>query len=98
MICIEFCNHKYTVFRVKVNRMAMNYDKLWKLLIDKKMIKKDLREMAGLSTNVIAKMGKGGDVSTEVLCKICTVLNCRLEDIVEIVPDHKNNKNLQKGN
>lgn len=78
--------------------MAMNYDKLWKLLIDKKMIKKDLREMAGLSTNVIAKMGKGGDVSTEVLCKICTVLNCRLEDIVEIVPDHKNNKNLQKGN
>lgn len=76
--------------------MAMNYDKLWKLLIDKKLIKKDLREMAGLSTNVIAKMGKGGDVSTEVLCKICTVLNCRLEDIVEIVPDNTMNFDAQK--
>ena len=51
--------------------MAMNYNKLWKLLIDRNLIKKDLREMAGLSTNVIAKMGKGGDVSTEVLRKIC---------------------------
>ena len=46
--------------------VEMNYNKLWKLLIDKKLRKKDLREMAGLSTNVIAKMGKGGDVSTQV--------------------------------
>ena len=65
----------------------MNYNKLWKLLIDKNLLKKDLREMAGLSTNVIAKMGKGGDVSTEVLRKICKALNCGLEEIVEIVPD-----------
>lgn len=71
----------------KVNVMAMNYNKLWKLLIDKGMIKKDLREKAGLSTNVIAKMGKNGDVSTEVLRKICKVLDCSLDDIVEIVPD-----------
>lgn len=84
------------VLNVKVISMAMNYDKLWKLLIDKKLIKKDLREMAGLSTNVIAKMGKGGNVSTEVLCKICTVLNCRLEDIVEIVPDNTSNFDAQK--
>ncbi len=76
--------------------MAMNYDKLWKLLIDKKLIKKVLREMAGLSTNVIAKMGKGGDASTEVLCKICTVLNCGLEDIVEIVPDNTISVDVQK--
>lgn len=62
----------------------MNYNKLWKLLIDKKLKKKDLREMAGLSTNVIAKMGKGGDVSTHVLRKICETLNCKLEDIVEL--------------
>lgn len=62
----------------------MNYNKLWKLLIDKKLRKKDLREMAGLSTNVIAKMGKGGDVSTQVLKKICVALNCRIEDIVEL--------------
>ena len=62
----------------------MNYNKLWKLLIDKKLRKKDLREMAGLSTNVIAKMGKGGDVSTQILSKICHTLNCDLDDIVEL--------------
>ncbi len=67
--------------------MVMSYNKLWKLLIDRGLIKKDLREMAGLSTNVIAKMGKNGDVSTEVLRKICKALDCRLEDIVEILPD-----------
>ena len=71
----------------KVTFMAMNYNKLWRLLIDRGLIKKDLREMAGLATNVIAKMGKNGDVSTEVLRKICKALNCGLEDIVEIVPD-----------
>ena len=69
--------------------MAMNYHQLWKLLIDRNLIKKDLREMAGLSTNVIAKMGKGGDVSTEVLRKICKALDCKIEDIVEIVPDEE---------
>ena len=63
---------------------TMNYDKLWKLLIDKKMIKKDLIEKAGISTNAVAKMGKGGDVSTNVLRKICLALDCKLEDIVEI--------------
>lgn len=70
-----------------MNAMAMNYNKLWKLLIDKNMYKKDLRIKAGLSTNVIAKMGKNGDVSTEVLRKICKVLDCGLDDIVEIIPD-----------
>lgn len=64
--------------------MAMNYNKLWKLLIDRNLMKKDLREMAGLSSNVMAKMGKGGDVSTEVLRKICSALDCNLEDIVDI--------------
>ncbi len=67
--------------------MAMNYQKLWMLLKDRNLKKKDLREMAGLSTNVIAKMGKGGDVSTEVLRKICKALNCSLDEIVEIVFD-----------
>lgn len=61
----------------------MNYNKLWKLMIDKNLKKKDLRELAGLSTNVVAKMGKGGDVSTEVLRKICAALDCRVEDIVD---------------
>lgn len=64
--------------------MSMNYNKLWKLLIDRHLYKKDLQAMARLSTNAIAKMGKGGDVSTEVLRKICVALDCRLEDIVDI--------------
>lgn len=65
--------------------MAISYKKLWKLLIDKGMLKKDLRIAAGLSTNVIAKMGKNQDVSTESLRKICKALNCDLSDIVEII-------------
>ncbi len=70
--------------------MAMSYNKLWKLLIDRNLMKKDLREMAGLSTNVISKMGKGGDVSTEVLRKICKALDCTIDDIMEFVPEEKN--------
>ena len=62
----------------------MNYNKLWKLLIDKNMLKKDLQEKTGISSNAIAKMGKGGDVSTQVLRKICEGLDCRLEDIVDL--------------
>ncbi|SFE78489.1 DNA-binding transcriptional regulator, XRE family [Succiniclasticum ruminis DSM 9236] len=65
----------------------MNYNKLWKLLIDRNLKKKDLREMAGLTTNVMAKMGKGGDVSTNVLRKICEALDCQLYDIVELESD-----------
>lgn len=62
----------------------MNYNKLWKMLIDRNLLKKDLREMAGLSSNAIAKMGKGGDVSTQVLRKICEALDCKLDDIVDL--------------
>ena len=62
----------------------MDYNKLWKLLIDRNMLKKDLKEKAGLSSNAIAKMGKGGDVSTQVLRKICEALDCKLEDIVDL--------------
>ncbi len=69
---------------------TMNYDKLWKLLIDRKMMKKDLIEKARISTNAMAKMGKGGDVSTNVLRKICLALDCELDDIVEI--EHDNEK------
>ena len=69
--------------------MTMNYDKLWKLLIDKKMMKKDLVAKAGISTNAMANMGKGMDVSTRVLRKICEVLDCELDDIVEIQRSEK---------
>ena len=70
--------------------MRVNYDKLWKLLIDKKLMKKDLTAMAGISTNAMAKMGKEENVSTEVLGKICAVLDCRIEDIIEFIPDKEN--------
>lgn len=67
--------------------MAISYKKLWKLLIDKDMIKKDLRLAAGLSTNVIAKLGKNENVSTEVLGKICKVLDCEITDIMEFIDE-----------
>ena len=67
--------------------MAICDKKLWKLLIDKEMQKKDLRIAAGLSTNVIAKLGKNENVSTEVLGKICKVLQCEITDIMEFVDD-----------
>jgi len=62
----------------------ISYNKLWKLLIDKKMNKKDLRLSAGVSTAVIAKLGKGENVTTDVLLKICNVLNCDIADIMEV--------------
>ena len=67
--------------------MAVSYKKLWKLLIDKDIKKKDLSTKAGISPATITKMGKNGHVTTEVLVKICTALNCTMDDIVEIVPD-----------
>ena len=62
----------------------ISYDKLWKLLIDKHMMKKDLQKASSLSSNVITKMGKGESVTLETLAKICIALQCNLSDIVEI--------------
>lgn len=67
--------------------MGMSYKPLWILLIKRDMTKGQLRVKAGISTRALAKMGRGEDVSTEVLRKICAVLDCTLSDIVEIVPD-----------
>ena len=67
--------------------MAVSYKKLWKLLIDKDMKKKDLATAAGISTYTISKMGKGENITTEVLGKICGALNCSLDDIMEFIPD-----------
>lgn len=63
--------------------MPVCYDKLWKLLIDRKMKRTDLKDMAGISFNVLAKMGKGEAVSLKSLYKICMSLNCNIGDIVE---------------
>jgi DNA-binding Xre family transcriptional regulator len=67
--------------------MAVSYKKLWKLLIDKDMKKKDLREAAGISTSSMAKLGKNENVTTDVLVKICKALKCDISDIMEIKPD-----------
>ena len=67
--------------------MAVSYKKLWKILIDKDIKKKDLSNIANISPATITKMGKGGHVSTEVLVRICAALNCTVDDIIEIVPD-----------
>lgn len=67
--------------------MAVSYNKLWKLLIDKNMIKKDLREATGISTTTLAKLGKNENVNTEILSKICAALQCDISNIVEYVPD-----------
>ena len=67
--------------------MIVNFNKLWKLMIDRNLKKKDLTAMAGITTNAMAKMGKGENVSTEVLGKICAALECNIEDIVEFIPD-----------
>lgn len=69
--------------------MIYSYNKLWKLLIDKGITKTQLHKMAGVSTNVIAKMGKNETVSMESLAKTCTALPCGFDDIVEITNDEK---------
>ena len=67
--------------------MAVNYNKLWKLLIDKNMNKSDLREAVKTSPNTIAKLGKNEPVSLDVLLRICKVLDCDIGDIMEMIPE-----------
>ncbi|HAT82652.1 MAG TPA: Cro/Cl family transcriptional regulator [Eubacterium sp.] len=67
--------------------MAVSYNKLWKLLIDKNMTKTELIKKSGITTNAMAHLGKNEDVRLEVLVKICGVLGCTIDDIVEIVSD-----------
>lgn len=65
--------------------MAISYKKLWKLLIDRDMKKKDLVALSGISQSSITKMGKNENVNTDVLVRICRALNCDIGDIAEIV-------------
>ena len=67
--------------------MAVSYDKLWKLLIDKGMNKTQLKDAAGLSSSTISKMGKNEQISMDSMLKICRVLNCDIGDIVEVKND-----------
>lgn len=67
-------------------KMSVSYKKLWKILIDMDMKKKDLQQAAGVSSALIAKMGRNENVSTDSLVKICTALKCDIGDIMEIIP------------
>lgn len=67
--------------------MKISYKRLWKLLIDREMMKKDLAEQAGVSTASIAKLGRNENVNTDILLKICVALKCEISDILEIVTD-----------
>jgi len=67
--------------------MAVSYKKLWKLLIDRDMKKKELAEKADVSTFTLAKMNKGENVTIDVLVKICKALDCNLDDIMELVDE-----------
>lgn len=69
--------------------MAISYDRLWKLLIDKKMSASDLRKAAEIAPNTLTRMRKEQDVSLAVLGKICNVLNCDFGDVVEYVSDNQ---------
>ena len=67
--------------------MRISYNKLWKMLIDKNMKKIDLKEKAGISSASMAKLGKGDNITTDVLLRICDAMDCRIEDILETVRD-----------
>ena len=69
--------------------MAISYKKLWKLLIDKDMKKKDLEIKAGISHYTINKLNRGENITTDVLAKICLALECTVDDIMEILPDQE---------
>lgn len=72
--------------------MKMSYNKLWKLLIDKDMTRSEMRKLAGISSSSLAKLGKGENVTTGVLLRICTALNCGLNDIADVIPDETESK------
>lgn len=69
--------------------MAVSYKRLWKLLIDKDLKKKDLAEKANISSYTINKLNRGENVNTDTLAKICGALNCTFDDIMEVVPDDR---------
>ena len=77
----------YITVNWEVN-MAVSYNELWKLMIDKGLNKTKLRTEAGISSNAMAKLGKNESVQVEVLVKICNHINCTMNDIMEIIPDN----------
>ena len=70
-----------------MKNMKISYKKLWKLLIDRDMLKKHFAQRAGISTTSIAKLGKNENVNTDILLKICNALECELQDIMELIEE-----------
>lgn len=87
-ITISLCQYNRKYVRMERN-MSISYKKLWKLLIDKDMMKKELAEKANISSASIAKLGRNENVNTDILLKICTALECDFSDIMEIVNEDK---------
>ena len=77
--------------------MAVSYDKLWKLLIDKKMNKTQLCERAKISTNAMARLGRNEDVRVEVLTRICLELGCSMDEIMEVLPEKNSERIMRYG-
>jgi len=71
-----------------MDRRYVSYKKLWKMLIDHDMNKKNLREQTGISTASIAKLTKGENINTDILVKICHALDCNIGDIMDVLPDN----------
>ena len=67
--------------------MKISYNKLWKMLIDKNMKRKDLMEVAGISSASVAKLGRGDNIQTDVLLRICEALDCTIDDILDTLKD-----------
>lgn len=88
IICMVNYNSEF-IWRVA---MKISYKKLWKLLIDRDMLKKDLASKAEISSTSIAKLSKNENVNTEILRKICTALECDISDIMEMIDDKESEK------
>ena len=75
--------------------MALSYNRMWKLLVDKKMSKADLRKAADIATNTMTKLRRDETVNLAILCRICETLDCDFGDIMEYVKESKNSSNTQ---
>lgn len=75
-----------------MTKAKLSYDPLWKLLIDKKTNRTKLQKVAGISAATIAKLGKGGNVTTDILVRICVALDCQIEDICEVTQEESGGK------
>jgi DNA-binding Xre family transcriptional regulator len=78
------------------NRVRISYNKLWHLMLDNEMNKADLKRVTGISTASIAKLGKGENVTTDILVKICEALDCELNDIMELMRDDGSGRRIRK--